>query len=114
MNRAVILQLYVLNIGGELSDVSCNHQAAWPLHGATDINLTGNGRVAGDLTLKISADQGVEVEMRELHGDLPRPQVAQTYRPINVQFGVFKIRAPAQLQVFAMGLRQDGHVAHRL
>src|SRR5436309_1074335 len=68
----------------------------------------------GDLALKISANQWVEVELRELHSNLTGPQIAQTYHTVNVQLRVFEIRASTQLHIFAMRLRQNRHAANRL
>ena len=45
---------------------------------------------------------------------MARPLVAQAYQTIYVQLRVFKIRAPAQLYIFAMRLRENCHAAHCL
>src|SRR5712671_4518081 len=54
-----------------------------------------------DLALEIGTNQRIKIEMRELQRDLPRPLPAKVDGAVNIQFGIFKIRAPVQLHVFA-------------
>src|SRR5258708_571463 len=68
--------------------------------------------MSGDLALEIGTNQWIKIEMRELQHDLPRPLPAKVDGAVNIQFGIFKIRAPAQLHIFAMRLRQNSQAAH--
>src|SRR5260221_8731321 len=68
--------------------------------------------MSGDLALEIGTNQWIKIEMRELQRDLPRPLPAKVNGAVNIQFGIFEIRAPAQLHIFAMRLRQNGKAAH--
>ena len=84
MNRAIILHLDIFDVGGELADVAGNHEAARPFHKPANVNGPGDGGVAGDLALKVSADQRIKVETGEFYVNLAGPVPAKPDISIHV------------------------------
>src|ERR1051326_5394762 len=84
VDRPVILQLDVLDVGRELIDVTGNGEIAGPRHGSTNVDAAGDRRMPGDLALKVSPDQRVKVEPQKLDGNLAGPISTKTHVSVNV------------------------------
>src|ERR1043165_9970163 len=90
MDRAAVLQLHVLHVGGELADVAGNGEITRPAHGPANVNGPGNGGVAGDLALEVSADQRVKIEPGEVDVNPAGPVAAKADIAVHVQLGFSK------------------------
>src|SRR5215468_10612188 len=90
MDWAAVLQLHVLHVGGELADVAGNDEITRPPHGSANIDGPGNGGVAGDLALEVSADQRVKIEPGKRDVNLAGPVPAKADIAIHVQLGLSK------------------------
>src|SRR6185437_3409295 len=110
----VIVQPDVLQVRGQLVSHTADDQVArmpeWPMN----VNSPRNGGVTGDLSVKVSSDQRVEIKVCKVELHLPGPVAAQPDLAIHVQGRALKARAPLQHHIGIMGFRCDPHCAHVL
>src|SRR5262249_16875191 len=91
VDGAIVLQLHSVDVGGKLVHVPGNDQAAGLPHRSANINGPGDGRVTGDLALKVSADQRVKIQTGKLQGNLARPVAAQTHFAVKAQLRIGEV-----------------------
>src|SRR5262249_9088498 len=66
LQRAVIVHLYVFYVGGKLGDIGRDRKCVRVLHGPAHLDVAVHGRMAGNGKWRISANQGIEIQVLKL------------------------------------------------
>src|SRR5258708_35913406 len=76
-DRPAVLHLDVFHVGGKLVDGTRYRELVQRAKRSADVNGSSHGGVSSEASLKISADDGVNIEALELQGQLRRKIVPQ-------------------------------------
>src|SRR5580692_10231375 len=112
-DRTVVANLDVLNIGKAVVKIADNFQCARLTQRTSQLQVASQGGRTSHAPLQIGLEDGIHIEMVEVQVYGGGPIFANLNVTVNVQLRGFELRAPAHMQVGALGHGVECIVAHQ-